>query len=119
VRYIFIDTSYLKAISDRHDDLHERAKQVSCSLGAYIGVTSQMVLVELLNFLGDKGVLLRAAVLRVVDAVYLDPNTEVVPQTADQFAQALNLYRLRMDKGYSITDCASMRIMADRGLGIS
>ena len=46
---VFIDTSYLIAILEPTDDRHEKAKNVSLSLGSYQQLTSEMVLTELLN----------------------------------------------------------------------
>ena len=40
----------------------------------------------------------------------------VVPQTADQFEGALARYQLRADKGWSLTDCASLLIMEAEGI---
>lgn len=116
MKRVFLDTSYIKALADRHDDLHERAKTVSAALGSHIKVTSQMVLTEVLNFLRGKGKHLRAAVLPIIDLLHSQPNTQVIPQTSQQFNAALALYRQRMDKGYSLTDCASMLIMEEEGI---
>jgi hypothetical protein len=40
----------------------------------------------------------------------------VVPQTAEQFAGALELYKKADDKEWSLTDCASFLIMEERGI---
>jgi hypothetical protein len=39
-----------------------------------------------------------------------------VAQTAASFASGLALYRARLDKGYSLTDCISMQTMRQEGL---
>jgi uncharacterized protein len=41
---------------------------------------------------------------------------EIVPQTSDSFLTGLDLYRMRLDKGYSLTDCISMHTMRQRGI---
>jgi predicted nucleic acid-binding protein len=51
--------------------------------------------------------------LDIVDSLRSDPNVTIVPQTGEQFECALQHYRQRLDKGYSLTDCASMLIMKD------
>lgn len=40
----------------------------------------------------------------------------IVPQTTDSFLTGLDLYRTRLDKGYSLTDCISMQTMRQRGI---
>lgn len=113
---IFIDTSYLIAILDPKDDRHNRAQEVSKSLGNFKAVTSEMVLTELLNYFSAKGKNFRQLGLRVTDQLKSDINVEVISQTAKQFEQACQLYRQRMDKEYSLTDCASMLIMQEKGM---
>ena len=54
--------------------------------------------------------------LSIVNSLSSDPNVEIVPQTPELFASAIALYGQRMDKGYSLTDCASMLIMWERGI---
>jgi uncharacterized protein len=116
MRLIFIDTSYLIAILDPKDDRHQRAKKVSTTLGDFQAVTSEMVLTEFLNYFSAKGKNFRQLGIGVTDELKLAPNVEIVSQTTQQFEQARQFYRQRMDKEYSLTDCASMMIMRDRGI---
>ena len=44
------------------------------------------------------------------------PNIEVMPQDRAGFEQGLVLYRARLDKGYSLTDCVSMNTMRACGI---
>ena len=41
---------------------------------------------------------------------------QTVSQTAASFSAGLNLYRVRLDKGYSLTDCISMETMRHEGI---
>ena len=59
---------------------------------------------------------LRASILAAVDAISANPNTEVVPQTAMLFRDALGFYRTHQDKEWGLTDCSSFIIMRQRGL---
>ena len=43
-------------------------------------------------------------------------NVRVVAQTRNSFLAGLELYSTRLDKGYSLTDCISMRTMRREGL---
>lgn len=115
MRRIFVDTQYLIALADKSSDLHQRARDVSQRLGIFSVVTSEMVLTELLNYFCERGEYFRQMAISIVNALRSDPNTEIVPQTPELFEKALSLYQQRMDKGYSLTDCASMLIMRERG----
>jgi hypothetical protein len=41
---------------------------------------------------------------------------QIVPQTSTSFLSGLSLYRARLDKGYSLTDCISMQTMRQEGI---
>jgi predicted nucleic acid-binding protein len=51
-----------------------------------------------------------------VDAIRMNPNVEVVPQTSIQFREAFDRYKQMADKEWSLTDCASFEIMKARGV---
>jgi uncharacterized protein len=116
MRRVFVDTSYLVAIIDPKDDQHKRAKVVSKELGNFTSVTSEMVLTEFLNYFSAQGKLFRKMSIEVTDSLHFDPSIEIIPQTSEQFEQARQYYRQRLDKGYSLTDCASMLIMKEKGI---
>ncbi len=111
MRKIFLDTFYLQALADSSDNAHKLAVEITDTLGEFRGVTSEMVLTELLNALCGRGEYLREAALSIVDELRHDSTVDIIPQTTEQFAEALEFYRQRRDKSYSLTDCASMLIM--------
>ena len=55
MKAVFADTGYWIALLNPHDELHECAQQVSKSLAPVRIVTSEMVLVELLNYFAGRG----------------------------------------------------------------
>lgn len=75
------------------------------------GVTSEMVLTELLNALCSRGQFLRQSAIRLTRDLRNDENTLIIAQTSEQFDRAFDFYQRRLDKGYSLTDCASIEIM--------
>jgi uncharacterized protein len=79
-------------------------------------VTTEEVLTEVLNYFAEWGPEARGAAVLAIDRIRRRPATLVVPQTSDGFDRALQRYRERLDKGYSLTDCGSMRVMEDRGI---
>lgn len=116
MRNVFADADYLVALLNPRENLHGRALAVSKSLGKVRLVTSQMVLAEVLAFYADKGAIMREAAATLASNLSSDPNLTVIPQTNLQFQVALSLYRLRGDKEWSLTDCASFLIMGDAGI---
>jgi hypothetical protein len=117
MKQIFLDTSYLQALVDSRDNLHEMTIKMTGKLREFRSITSEMVITELLNALCSRGEYLRKSAIRLTHNLYDDSNTIIIPQTSEQFEQAFDFYQRRLDKGYSLTDCASMQIM--RFLGIN
>ncbi len=111
---MFADTGYWEAVLNPNDRLHDRARAASVALGKVRMVTTEMVLSELLAALSKLPV--RPFAVSGVDRIRANPNVEVVPQTSLQFAHAYELYRRRMDKEWSLTDCASFEVMQSRGI---
>lgn len=116
MRTLFVDTAYWIALLNPQDNLHTRARSLSTSLGAVRMVTSEMVLAELLNDFGSRGAALRRAASSLVTQIYRDEELVLTPQTSSLFREALDLYAAREDKVWSLTDCASFRIMESLGI---
>ena len=116
MRTVFADSGYWIALSNPHDELHERAKTVVAQLGNIRTVTSQMVLVEFLNYMSKRGQHMRSLAVEVVSGLTEDPNVEIVPQTDAQFESAVAMYSSRLDKDWSLTDCASFVIMKEMNI---
>lgn len=114
MKRVFADTAYWVALLNARDDLHEKAKAISSSIGAARFITSEMVLTELLNYFGGKGERLRKMAAALAERLRNDPNMAIVPQTSVQFQGALSLYAERNDKAWSHTDCASILVMKDQ-----
>jgi predicted nucleic acid-binding protein len=115
MRTVFADASYWIGLFNPRDDLHDAALEASHGLSRTRLVTSEMVLVEVLNGLG-KYPGLRNETALAVEKIVADPNTEVVPQSALLFREALAMFRKHEDKEWGLTDCSSFVIMRQRGL---
>ena len=116
MRRAFADTSFFVALLSPKDELHSRALRVAADNESLHLVTSEMVLVDLLNDFGARGPQLRTLVCDFVGSLRrayqsTPPAVTIVPQTPQQFDAALNTFQLRPDKGWSLTDCASDLIM--------
>ncbi len=113
---VFADTAYWVALIHPHDQLHGRARKASAALAGARIVTSDWVLIELLNAFAERGPRPRSVVSTAVAILKANPNVMVVPQTPESFTSAFDLYRERTDKGWSMTDCSSFLIMRQYGI---
>jgi predicted nucleic acid-binding protein len=116
MRAVFIDTNHLVAVFNPGDQWHARAVEVERGIGSVRRVTGELVLVETLNYFSEYRAAIKEAIAESVRRLLSDGDVEVVPHTSGDFESALRLYEQRSDKGYSLTDCASMGIMRERGI---
>ncbi|MDG2990600.1 nucleic acid-binding protein [Candidatus Synechococcus calcipolaris G9] len=116
MRVVFADTGYWIAFLNPHDDLHDKALNLSKAVQPAHIVTTEMVLVEVLNDFSDRGEYFRQSAVNLIRMLYQHPNTTVIPQTSVQFQSALTLYEQRPDKEWSQTDCVSFKIMEDQSI---
>lgn len=79
-------------------------------------VTTDMVLVEVFNYVSRRGGTARRAARRLVLRLQQDSQTEVIPQTTEQFRAVAQRYADRPDQRWSLTDCASFLVMEERGI---
>jgi hypothetical protein len=92
MRLVFADTVYWVALINPRDALFDAVTKVAARFGPYRIVTSELVLVELLNGVSWKGASLRRAASRIAQEILDDPMTDLVPHSSAFFRQALALY---------------------------
>jgi predicted nucleic acid-binding protein len=112
----FADTSFWIGLSSKRDQHHHRAfawHQFVIRTRSTI-VTTEAVLLEWLNALSD------VSTRRIAAESYLrvraDARIEVLPLQAELMDSAIQLYRDRPDKNWSLTDCLSFLVLERRGL---
>lgn len=113
---VFADAGYWIALSSHSDALHSIAIEVTRSLGRRPIITSQMVLTEFLDGAAGQGIARRTAAWNYVEQLQAQTSLRIVPQTPELFAAALELYKRRQDKDWSLTDCASIFICQQEGI---
>lgn len=116
MREIFADSGYWTALIRPRDELHQVALRITDELPLHRIVTTEMILVELLNAMSRSGQQNRELASRMVTNIYNDTNVEVVPQTSRQFREAAIRYAYRLDQRWGVTDCASFLLMEERGI---
>jgi predicted nucleic acid-binding protein len=112
---VFADAFYWIALINPADAAHRAALALDQSLAGMMILTTDEVLIEFLTFYGsDPWLRLRAA--RSAQGLLRKTNVRVLAQTRNSFLAGLELYTARLDKGYSLTDCISMKTMERAGL---
>ncbi len=111
MKLVFADTFYWVALINERDEWHDRVVEVSRTLNQVQVVTTDEVLSEVLNFLSTYGDRMRRRTVNLIQDIMDKPNIQVIQQTRASFLQGLDLYKSRLDKGYSLTDCISMEVM--------
>ncbi len=109
MKQIFADTSYWIGLVNPRDQIHQKVIKTTQQLSSVRLLTTEMVLVELLNSFSDSP--FRRAVAGMVLKLRNDRNVKIVPQTSEQFESALRRYKQAADKSWSLTDCASFEVM--------
>ena len=113
MKWVFADTLYWIATINPRDQWHSQVLTLDATLEAEF-ITTESVLIEVLNYFSGFGPEIRLQVALIVDDLLQREDVEVIPQTRESFIAALELYRARQDKGYSLTDCLSMQTMRER-----
>jgi predicted nucleic acid-binding protein len=113
---VFADTFYLIALLNPADKWHEEARTFSQTNPEVSLLTTDAVLMEMLNYFSEAGEGMRQAAAALCDQTMAHANTVVLPQTREAFASGFDLYKARPDKGYSLTDCISMIEMRERNI---
>jgi uncharacterized protein len=112
----FADTSFWMALSRKRDQHNRHAvawNQFVIRTGSSI-VTTEAVLWEWLNGLSDAST--RGVAAEGYRRAHTDARIEVVPFQAELIDSAVQLYRTRPDKDWSLTDCLSFVVMERRHL---
>ncbi len=106
----FADTAYFLALVNPDDDAHDAAiEQTLLTTGLII--TTSAVLNELGNHLAAPAN--RPLFLETIERLRADPRA-IIHGDARLFEAGLNLYVVRRDKHWSLTDCVSFVLMTER-----
>ncbi len=109
---VFADTFHFLALLNPRDEHHARAQELSES-GDFL-LTTRAVLLEVADAFSDPAA--RGLAASFLDSIEHDPTVEIVSLTDELYRRALALYRDRLDKRWSLTDCVSFVVMEERGV---
>jgi predicted nucleic acid-binding protein len=112
----FIDASFVLAVEVEDDSNHEAASQFMRKLSKRdpLCVTTDYVIVEIVNFLTSRR--MKRSAVRVGHALMTGPEVCVVHVDQLLLQAGWQLFKRRMDKDYSLTDCISFEVMRRRKL---
>ena len=116
MRLVFVDSGYWISRIDFGDQLNERSVEVVKSLGQCRLITSEMVLIEVLNHFSARGDNARKAAFDAVAGIKVNPDIDVIPLTSAEFGRAVERYGSRLDQSWSLVDCSSFVLMEERGI---
>ena len=123
MRHVFVDTFYWIARINPRDQWHKKAREINSTLKDAHLITSDAVLIELLNYFSNYGPEMRKRVALIARQIVEESRVKdsrieifgsfIAPwlPTPSAFEEGLDLFESRLDKGYSMTDCLSMSLM--------
>jgi len=112
----FADTAFWIALFRRRDQFHDAAlswQRFLLGSGA-VTVTTEAVCWEWMNAMSGVGT--RTVAAQAFDRILRDPRVEVIPHGPGLSGEAIRLFTARSDKQWSLTDCASFAVMAQRDI---
>ncbi|MBI2485494.1 MAG: type II toxin-antitoxin system VapC family toxin [Deltaproteobacteria bacterium] len=110
----FLDTVYVVALLNEDDQFHISAKTIFSFVREAQEIwLHEGILLEIANHLRFTK---RQEACGFIHECYNEPNTHVVPLNNDLFIEAVEFYRIHLDKEWSLTDCISFIVMKQNGL---
>lgn len=113
---VFADTGYWIALWSRSDGLHRKAAALAERFVGNKTITTEFVLIEVLDGFADLGEHGRHVAASLVRELQTASDVEIVPASSSLFNAALERYARRPDQSWSLTDCASFLVMEERGI---
>ena len=116
MKTVFADAGYWIAIINPLETLHLKAKKLAQTHLSAKLITTELVLVELLNFYAAGGPRMRSLAARYVAQIRQNNYVEVIELNAELFDKGHQLYANRPDKEWGMVDCVSFVVMQQWGL---
>ncbi len=113
---VFADTSYWVALIDKSDALHQAAQFAFIEIKDAQILTTEAVLIEVVNFFSRYGDWMRQKAGHFVREIIVSPELVVLPSSREMLMSGLSLHLQRPDKNYPLTDCISMQMMRELGV---
>ncbi len=112
----FADTGYWVSFLDENDQWMEIASKALEKIGNSEIITTELILIEVLNYFSKYRADIKKFVAESIESLFTDETVLILEHNHEDFLKALELYKFRLDKGYSLTDCVSMNAMHELGI---
>ncbi len=116
MKKIFAGTFYWAALLNPKDQWHQQTNETRRKLGKINLVTTETVLIELLNFFSEYGAEMRQTVVDTVRDILVDLDIEYVPHSPETFLRRARLLRIAFRQRLQLNDCVSMLTMKNLNL---
>jgi uncharacterized protein len=113
MKAVFADSYYFFALVNKNEAQHSRAREFAATFGGQF-VTTGFVLIELADGLTRPSE--RNIFGGVYDSLVRNPAVQIIGCSDDWLSDGLSLYRSRLDKAWSLTDCISFVVMQRQGI---
>ncbi|MFM6063344.1 MAG: type II toxin-antitoxin system VapC family toxin [Microcystis sp.] len=113
---LFADTFYWVALIHAKDQWHRQVRAFSALIQDNPLVTTDLVLVEYLNFFAKFDQPMKQGVVHFYRQLKISSNLQIISVDSRLIQSGVELYANRLDKGYSLTDCVSMVVMKQMGI---
>ncbi|MGY6528659.1 MAG: type II toxin-antitoxin system VapC family toxin [Cyanobacterium sp.] len=111
---IFLDTAFIQAILNCHDQYHQSAlKLLPLVRKAQTILTTEAILMEVGNALSAFD---RPKVVSFIKQCYTTENIMVINISSEIFSTGLKLFESRQDKQWGLIDCISFSVMDEHNL---
>jgi predicted nucleic acid-binding protein len=116
---VFLDTGYIIALEAADDQHHDAALTHWQSLTASLPplVTTSYILDEVVTFFNSRN--RHAKAVEVGTRLMSSPSVQFVHVDEALFYEAWRYFKQHPDKPYSLTDCISFVVMAQRGIQVA
>ncbi len=108
MRTVFADTFYFIALLSPADEAHAKAIAFTEQFSGQL-LTTAWVLTEVADGLNDARA--RERFVQFYDRLRLRKDVTIIPCGEQLFDQGIGLFRHRLDKEWSLTDCISFAVM--------
>lgn len=113
---IFADAVFIIALTNRRDQYHKRALELSQQYEGHSLVVTDAVLLEVGNTLARNH---KQEAIGAIERLLASDDVEVVHLTQQLFEQGFDLYRSYHDKAWGLIDCISFVVMREAGISLA
>lgn len=113
---ILIDTSFVVALINKHDEYHDIAVQLSLEFNGVPAVITDSVLLEIGNSLARNH---KQDSIRTIEGFFDADEVEIVRVDEHLFEKGFAWYKNRLDKQWGLVDCISFVVMNEHNISLA